>query len=181
MPHRIARHLRANVVAYLALGITVAGGGGYALAANRSTATHVCADRGGAHLLHLQARCHRGQQALSWVQTGASMSQAALWAHIDGAGKVIDGGGFSVRHVATGTYSIAVRGKCSGVFNSPVVSVVDNNPPFPPNGFAFPPGAFPLAWLGNNQSGEPLMVHTGVVANGLFTATDRDFDIQDFC
>ena len=93
MPHRIARHLRANIVAYLALGVAVAGGGGYALAANRSTATHVCADRGGAHLLHLQARCHRGQQALSWVQTDVPVSQAALWAHIDSAGHLVDGGG----------------------------------------------------------------------------------------
>jgi hypothetical protein len=181
MHQQIVRHLRANVVAYLALCVAVAGGGGYALAANRSTATQVCADRGGARLLHLQAQCHRGQQALSWVQTDVPISQAALWARVDSAGRVVDGAGFRVRHLATGTYSLAVTGPCSQVANSPVVSVIDNNPPFPPNGFAYPAGAHPVAWLGYNGAGDPLMVYTGVVANGSFTATDRDFDIQDFC
>ena len=181
MHHRIAAHLRANLVAYVAVGIAVAGGGGYALAANRSAATHVCADRSGARVLHLEARCHRGQQALSWVQTGVPLSQAALWARIDGAGHMVDGAGFRVRHVGPGTYSLAVIGACSRVANSPAVSVIDSNPPFPPNGIAFPAGAFPVAWLGYNGAGDPLMVYTGVVANGSFTATDRDFDIHDFC
>ena len=145
-------------------------------------ATHVCADRGGAHLLHLQARCHRGQQALSWVQTDVPVSQAALWAHIDSGGRLVAGGGLVVRHLSAGTYGIAVTGPCSRVFNGPAVSVVDGNPPFPTNGsVALPPGAFPVAWLAYTGGTRTFDVFTGVVVNGSFTPADRDFNLQDFC
>ena len=59
MPHRIVRHVRANVVAYLALAVALGGGSGYAIAATTKTIT-VCANKKtGALYLHQHGRCSR--------------------------------------------------------------------------------------------------------------------------
>ena len=61
--------------------------GGYALASQRSAPgppapIHACVDRGGSHLLHVQARCARGQQPISW-DTIAAGSPVRAWGVVD--------------------------------------------------------------------------------------------------
>jgi hypothetical protein len=160
--------------------------GGYALASNGSTAAtiHVCADRGGAHVLHLQARCHRGQRGLAWNHAGpvgaqgpAGPAAVAAWAIVGDSGRVVEGQGLSVQHVSNGTYQITVTASgCAQGFNAPVVSVSDSNPPAGQSA-----GAFPVAWVGDTGSNQQFVVDTGVVVNGSFAPTDHTFNVQDAC
>ncbi len=61
------RHLRTNIVAYLALAVAVGGGGSYALAASRSSngTITVCVDKGSG-VMHLakHPRCGRHQSRI---------------------------------------------------------------------------------------------------------------------
>jgi hypothetical protein len=187
MPHRIVGHVRANVVAYLALAVAIGGGGGYAIAATTKTIT-VCANKKtGVLYLHQHGRCSRRETKVSWNQQGpigaqgrqgpAGASAISVWGVVAGNGTVTSGQGLSVQHVAAGTYQVTVTvAGCAQGFNAPTVSVSDANPP---NGQSA--GAFPEAWVGDTGTNESFTVFTGVVVGGAFTATDHTFNLQDAC
>jgi hypothetical protein len=192
MHHPILRHLRANVMAYLALGLALGAGGGYALAATNTTRTiTVCTDKmTGVLHLHARGRCKRGQTSLSWNQKGAQGATGSqgpsgaagapavsVWADVTDPGTVLAGQGLSVQHASAGTYQVTVTaGGCAQGFNAPVVSVSDS---YPPAGQVA--GAFPVAWVGDTGTNQQFTVHTGVVVGGVFTPTDHTFNLQDSC
>jgi hypothetical protein len=188
MPHRIVGHLRANVVAYLALAVAIGGGGGYAIAATATKTITVCANKKtGVLYLHQHGRCSRRQTKVSWNQRGPTGRQGApgpagapaisVWGVVAGNGTVTSGRGLSVQHVAAGTYQVTVTAAgCAQGTNAPTVTVSDANPP---NGESA--GAFPEAWVGDTGTNESFTVNTGVVAGGSFTATDHTFNVQDAC
>jgi hypothetical protein len=168
--------------------------GGYALAAADHAPTitftsdralpappapiHACADRGGAHLLHLQARCGRGQQAVSW-DSAAAGSPIRAWASVDGEGGILSGQGATVQHIGTGDYQVAVtaRSCADAVNNAPMVIVNDTYPPGVLVG-----SSFPYAWAQTHSSDqEAFTVYTGVIINGSFVPADVSFDFEDSC
>jgi hypothetical protein len=96
---------------------------------------------------------------------------------VAGSGGLFAGQGVSVQHVAAGTYHVTVTAAgCASGLNAPTVTVSDANPP---NGQ--PAGAFPTAWIGDTGANQQFTVYTGVVVDGLFTATDHTFNLQDAC
>lgn len=190
MFHRIAHHLHGNVIAYLALFLALGAGGGYAVAATHTKTITVCADKktGVLHLLH-RGRCKRSQTRVSWNQQGPQGLQGATgpagtpatkaWAVVSGAGTVAfgQGQGITAQHTGPGTYQLTVTAPaCARTSSVPVVTVSDANPP---NGQ--PAGAFPVAWVGDTAGNQEFRVTTGVVINGVFTATDHTFNVQDAC
>jgi hypothetical protein len=171
MHHRILHHLRANVVAYLALTLAIGGGGGYAIAAANNKTIHGCVNNR-THALYIQKRCQRGQSPLVWNQQGQASPTA--WASVLADGFTGGARGISVQHVSTGTYNVtATPPQCAQVAAAPTVTV-DTGPPA-----ALPPGAFPVAWETFNRN--KFTVHTGVVASGSFTPTDEAFNVQVPC
>jgi hypothetical protein len=185
---RVVVHLRANVVAYLALMFAVAGGGGYALAATAGSGTvAACANkRTGALFLDTSGRCGRGQMSVSWNREGrqgvpgktgpAGSPPPSAWAIVSNAGQAQPSDGISAQRLSTGTYQITLTASaCAGKENAPTVTVSDANPP---NGQTA--GAFPVAWVADAGVG-PFTVYTGVVVNGTFTPTDHTFNVQDVC
>lgn len=189
MAHRIVHHLRANVVAYLALAVAIGGGGGYAVAAtSRPRTITVCADRrSGLMYLHQRGRCKRGQMRVTWNQhglDGAPGPQGAtgpagltVWAAVSGAGGVYAGHGLAVQRTAAGTYAVTVTDPtCAQRFNAPLVTVSDSNPPAGQSA-----GAFPTVWVEGGGPSEQFTVVTGIVTSGDFTATDHTFMIHDTC
>jgi hypothetical protein len=168
--------------------------GGYALAAadhaptitftsDRALPTppapiHACADRGGAHLLHLQARCGRGQQAVSWDTTAAG-SPIRAWGFVGPDGTIASGQGAAVRNTGTGVYQISVSApSCSRALNNaPMVTVNDTYPPGVLVG-----SSFPDAWVQTYSSDqEGFTVYTGVIVNGSFVPANVSFDFEDSC
>jgi hypothetical protein len=157
--------------------------GGYALASKRSSASppapvHACADLGGAHLLHVQARCGRGQRAISWDTTTAG-SPVRAWGFVGADGIIESGQGAAVLHTGTGTYQVAVTapGCRQAVNNAPLVTVNDTYPPGVLVG-----SSFPYAWVETHSSfEESFAVHTGVIVNGSFVPADVSFDFEDSC
>jgi hypothetical protein len=184
------RHARIAQLAAAAAGGGLLSAGGYALAAGGSSTIHACVDRSGGHVLHVQARCHRGQRGISWNQRGrqgatgpqgpagpAGQSPVTAWAGVNNAGTVFAGHGISAQHVSAGTYQLtATPAQCVQGTNTPVVTVSDA---YPPNGTGSAT-AFPVAWV---QLGgvNTFTVYTGVVGGGSFTLTDHTFDVQDPC
>jgi hypothetical protein len=187
MRQRILHHLRANLVAWLALFIAI-GGGSYAVAASGSKTIHGCV-LNKRRVLLVKARCGLGQTALRWnVQgprgpkgdMGATGPQGpappSAWAIVSNSGVASPADGIVASRVSTGTYQVTVTvPACANKDEAPVVSVSDANPP---NGQGS--GTFPVAWVGDAGVG-PFMVFTGVVANGTFTPTDHTFNVQDVC
>jgi hypothetical protein len=157
--------------------------GGYALASKRSPASppapvHACADLGGAHLLHVQPRCDRGQRAITW-DTTATGTQVQAWGAVGGDGIIESGAGATVQHTGTGVYQVVVTAPgCRGALNNaPVVTVEDTNPPGVLIG-----SSFPYAWTQWDSSlEEGFTVYTGVIVNGSFAPADVSFDFQDSC
>jgi hypothetical protein len=191
MHHRILRHLRANVVAYLALGLAVGASGGYAIAATSTKTITVCADKKtGVLHLHARGRCKRSQTTLSWNQKGAQGATGSqgpagaagapavsVWATTFAAGGVLSGEGVTVQHVSAGTYQVTITAAgCAQAINAPTVSVSDS---YPPAGQTA--GAFPVAWVENTGTNEQFTVETGVVVGGVFTPTDHTFNLQASC
>lgn len=188
MAHRIVHHLRANVVAYLALAVAIGGGGGYAVAAtSRPRTITVCADRrSGLMYLHQRGRCKRGQMRVTWNQRGldgapgpqgAMGASISVWAAVSDAGSVYAGQGLAVQHTAPGTYAVAVTDPtCAQRFNAPTVTVSDANPPA-----GAPTGAFPVAWIEGGGLSQQFTVITGVTTNGSFVASDHTFMVHDAC
>jgi hypothetical protein len=174
--HGAGRHLRSNVVAYLALAVALGSGGGYALAAvSASNGTiAVCVDKSSG-VMHLakHPRCGRGQSRI-----GLEPSLDA-WAAVGPAGDISVGAGLSITHAGVGTYDVTVTAaSCQHAQqNAPVVSVDDSEP-----AAGFGAGAFPMAWTqGIGFTGKNLIIHTGVVVNGEFQSKDEPFNITDSC
>jgi hypothetical protein len=190
MHHKILRHLRANLVAWIALLLAI-GGGGYALAASGSKTIHGCV-LNKARVLLVKTRCGRGQRPLVWNaqgprgpvgakgNTGATGPQGAAppsaWAIVNNSGQAEPSDGITASRISTGTYQVTVTAAaCANKESVPVVSVSDGNPPA-----GQPSGTFPVAWVGDSAGGS-FTVFTGIVTNGVFTATDRTFNVQDVC
>jgi hypothetical protein len=180
--HRILGHLRANVIAYLAIVLAVGATGGYAIAATSSKSIHACVVKKTGELL-VKARCSGGQTKLTWNQQGPQGLQGktgstgapgqappSAWAIVSPNGQS-HGQGLTAQNVSAGVYTVTVTAAaCAGKQNAPVVDVSSSNPP----------GSFPLAWVGDAGS-SPFTVYTGVVTGGTFTATDETFNVQDVC
>ncbi|MFZ1996627.1 MAG: hypothetical protein WAU75_21115 [Solirubrobacteraceae bacterium] len=188
---RPLRHLRHNVIAYLALFLAVGAGGGYAIAATGGGKTiTACANkRTGALFLHTRGRCKRGFKKVTWNQQGRQGTQGrpgtqgpagapavSVWGIVADSGGLAAGQGLAVQHVSAGTYQVTVTAPaCAPRANAPTVTVSDGNPPAGQSA-----GAFPVAWItgGGNAT---FTVVTGVVTGGSFTATDHTFDVHDTC
>ena len=184
MHQRILRHVRSNVIGYVA--VFLAAGSGYAIAASRTRTIHGCVDKQ-THALFLQKRCSRGQSPIVWSQQGpqgtpgktgpAGTSPVTAWTVVGGSGATAGGHGITVQHLSTGTYRVtATPAQCAqATVSPPVVSVSDSNPPA---GQAV--GTFPMAWVGDDV-GATFTVTTGIVTAGSFTPRDITFNVQIPC
>lgn len=176
------RHLRSNILAYLALAVAVGSGGSYALAASTSNGTiTVCVDKGSG-VMHLakHPRCGHHQSRIG-VSSALDRLTVNAWATAGPVGGVLSASGLAIAHTGTGTYEVTVTAaSCRhGVNNAPVVSVDDYQPPA---GFASQPGAFPVAWTETASSEiEAFTIHTGVVVNGAYRPQDERFNVTDSC
>lgn len=174
------RHLRSNIVAYLALVVAVASGGSYALAASASNGTTaVCVDKGSG-VLHLakHPRCGRHQSRIG-LSSALDRPTVSAWAAANENGGIESGRGVRIAHSGTGVYDIAVTAaSCRHAFNnSPLVSINDYEPPA-----GFGAGAFPVAWTQTASTGvEAFTIHTGVVVSGTFQPRDEPFNLTDSC
>jgi hypothetical protein len=179
----VGRHLRSNVVAYLALAVAVGSGGSYALAAvSASNGTiNVCVDNG-TGVMHLakHPRCGRGQSRIG-LSSALDRPTGRAWAAVEQNGAINVGSGLSITHAGVGTYNVTVTARTcrNALNNAPVVSVDDGQPP---GGFGDNPGAFPVSWTeGIGFTGKNFIIHTGVVVNGDFQPKDETFNLADSC
>jgi hypothetical protein len=170
------RHVRPNVVAYIALAVAVGSGGSYALAAvSASNGTiAVCVDKGSG-VMHLakHQQCGRRQSRI-----GLRPALEA-WAAVAPNGDISVGSGLSITHLGVGIYNVTVTAaSCRNAQqNAPVVSADDAEP-----AAGFSAGAFPVAWTqGTGFTGKTFITHTGVVVNGEFQPRDETFNITDSC
>jgi hypothetical protein len=176
------RHIRSNVVAYLALVVAIGGSGSYALAASSSGGTvAVCVDKasGVMHLAKSQ-RCGRHQSRIA-LSSALDRPTASAWAAVEPDGVAASGAGVRIAHAGTGVYNITVTAlSCRhAANNAPVVSVNDSEPP---GGLGGNPGAFPVAWTeGASSFVEAFTIHTGAVVNGGFQPRDEPFNFTDSC
>lgn len=177
---RAGRHLRSNVVAYLALAVAVGSGGSYALAATRSNGNvAVCVDKGSG-VMHLakHPRCGRHQTRIG-LSSALDRPTVSAWAASNEAGDIVGGGGVSISHVRVGAYNVTVTAaSCrNAANNAPVVSASDTEPP---GGQAAT--AFPVAWTSPISTGiEAFTIYTGVEVNGAFQPKDESFNFTDSC
>jgi hypothetical protein len=182
MSHRILRHLRANIVGYVAIVIAIGSGGSYALAASASNGTiAVCVDKSSG-VMHLakHPRCGRHQSRIG-LSSALDRPTGRAWAAVEQNGAIAIGSGLSVSRAGVGTYDATVTAaSCRfAMNNAPVVSVDDGQPP---GGFGGNPGAFPVAWTeGTGFTGRTFTIHTGVVVNGEFQPKDETFNLADSC
>jgi hypothetical protein len=178
--HGPGRHLRSNVVAYVALAVAVGSGGSYALAATASDGTiGVCIDRGSG-VMHLarHARCGRHQSRIG-LSSALDRPTVSAWAAVNDIGDIESGTGASVAHTGTGEYVVTVTAaSCRDASNNaPVVSINDSAPPY-----SSAASAFPVAWTQTASTGiEAFTIHTGVVAGGAFQQRDEPFNFTDSC
>ena len=178
--HGAGRHVRSNVVAYLALVVAVGSGGSYAIAASASNGTTaVCVDKGSG-LMHLakHPRCGRHQTRIG-LSSALDRAPVNAWAEVVFDGHVVTGAGVSIRHAGVGVYNVTVTAaSCRDAGNNaPVVSVSDSEPP---GGQATT--SFPVAWAGPVSTGiEAFTIYTGVVVSGAFQPKDESFNFTDSC
>ena len=178
--HGAGRHLRSNVVAYLALAVAVGSGGSYALAATASNRTlAVCVDKGSG-VMHLakHPRCGRHQTRIG-LSSALDRPTVSAWAAVNDVGDIESGAGVSVAHTGTGVYTIAVTAaSCRDASNNaPVVSINDSEPPY-----SSAASTFPVAWTETASTGiEAFTIHTGVVVGGGFQPRDEPFNVTDSC
>src|SRR5689334_17140188 len=88
--HGAGRHVRSNVVAYLALVVAVGSGGSYAIAASASNGTTaVCVDKGSG-LMHLakHPRCGRHQTRIG-LSSALDRAPVNAWAEVVFDGHVV--------------------------------------------------------------------------------------------
>jgi hypothetical protein len=180
--HGAGRHLRSNIVAYLALAVAVGSGGSYALAATASNGTiAVCVDNGSG-VMHLaeHQRCGHHQSRIG-LSSALDRPTGRAWAVVEQNGAITTGSGLSVSHAGVGTYDVTVTAaSCrSATNNAPVVTVDDSQPP---GGFGSNPGAFPVGWTERTGfTGRTFTIHTGVVVSGEFQPKDETFNLADSC
>ena len=179
--HAPIRHLRSNVVAYLALAVAVGSGGSYALAAvSTSNGTiDVCVDKGSG-VMHIakHPQCGRHQSRIG-LSAALDRPTGRAWARVEQNGAINVGSGLSISHAGVGTYTVTVTAASCRFANTnaPVVSVDDGQPP---GGFGT--GTFPVGWTeGIGFTGKNFMIHTGVVVNGEFQPKDETFNVADSC
>ena len=178
--HGAGRHVRSNVVAYLALVVAVGSGGSYAIAASASNGTTaVCVDKGSG-LMHLakHPRCGRHQTRIG-LSSALDRAPVNAWAEVVFDGHVVTGAGVSIRHAGVGVYNVTVTAtSCRDAGNNaPVVSVSDSEPA---GGQATT--SFPVAWAGPVSTGiEAFTIYTGVVVSGAFQPKDESFNFTDSC
>ena len=145
--HAPLRHLRSNIVAYLALAVAVGSGGSYALAATSSNGTvAVCVDNGSG-VMHLakHPRCGRHQSRIG-LSSALDRPTVSAWAAVEPNGAIDERFGRSpsrTRVLASTTSPLPPRAAAHAVNNAPVVSVNDSQPPA---GFGGNPALFP--WPG---------------------------------
>ena len=178
--HGAGRHLRSNVVAYLALAVAVGSGGSYALAASASNGTiAVCADKGSG-VMHVakHPRCGRHQTRIG-LSSALDRPAVSAWAAVNDVGDIESGAGASVAHTGTGAYVVTVTAaSCRDASNNaPVVSINDSEPPY-----SSATSTFPTAWTQTASTGvEAFTIHTGVVVGGAFQPRDEPFNFTDSC
>jgi hypothetical protein len=178
--HALLRHIRSNVVAYLALVVAVGGSGSYALAASSSNGTvAVCVDNGSG-VMHLakNQRCGRHQSRIG-LSSALDRPTVSAWATANENGGIESGVGASIAHVGVGVYDVKVTAAtCRHAFNNaPVVSISDGEPP---GGQAAT--TFPVAWTEVASTGvEAFTIYTGVVVSGAFQPRDEPFNFTDSC
>jgi hypothetical protein len=189
MPKRILRHPWSRSAAYLAIGVMVGAGGSYALAATSTKTIAACADKGTGTLhLRLRGRCRRRQTRVSWNQRGQQGPQGkqglpgtpavSIWGAEAANDNPLAQRGLSIQHVSAGTYQVAITAAACAHApdNTPVVTIVDGNPPT-----GHKAGAFPMAWATGVPPSGQFTVYTGVVVTGTFTLSDDSFNIYDTC
>ena len=176
--HAPWRHIRSNIVAYLALVIAIGGSGSYALAATASNGTiAVCVDKGSG-VMHLAKtrRCGHGQ---SRIGLSSALDRPTVGALVAPNGAVTSGLGVSIGHAGAGVYDVTINAaRCHGALNNaPVVTVNESEPP---GGMGA--GAFPVAWtMPTGFRGNTFTVYTGVVVAGTFEPRDESFNLADTC
>ena len=178
--HGAGRHVRSNIVAYVALAVAVGSGGSYALAATTGNGTiAVCVDTGSG-VMHLakHPRCGHGQSRIG-LSSALARPTVSAWAAVNLVGDIESASGLSIAHTGTGTYDVDVTAAyCRHALNNaPVVSINDFEPPA-----GLGPGAFPVAWTeGASSLVEAFTIHTGAVVNGQFQPKDEAFNVTDSC
>ena len=172
------RHVRSNVLGYLALAVAVGSGGSYALAATASNGTvAVCVDKGSGviHLAnHPGCGRHQSRMALS-----SALDRPTVGALVAPNGSVTNGLGVSIGHAGAGVYDVTITAaRCRGALNNaPVVTVNDSEPPGGRGA-----GTFPVAWtMPTGFRGDAFTVYTGVVVAGAFQPQDESFNLADSC
>lgn len=201
----LAGHVRGNVVAYIALMVSViSGGGGYAIAATthhqtkhktkKTTTIVACASkRTGELYLHEHGRCAAGRHRVRWSVRGPKGATGAAGAPAPSIFAIVDAGGaaqgiqplekgLSVARAGVGVYTITITDPtCANGTNAPVVTPTSRYL----SGESIPPaGAAPVAFLQSNlgiSGAQPFTVQTGYMAGGTFTPEDLNFDVQDTC
>jgi hypothetical protein len=183
MAVRLIQHLRANVVAYLALAVALGGGGGYAIAATRVKTIDGCVVKKTGELL-VKSRCARGQQKLTWNQqgatgavgatgaTGATPFVASGFVALNGAG---GGTGFTVQQTGIGEYEITLTGpSCGGNAKDNLVVSMEGDP-------SNENGQFQHVQAGPLNNENEFIVSTGNVSGGSYMPADEAFDLIGTC
>jgi hypothetical protein len=183
MAVRLIKHLRANVVAYLALAVALGGGGGYAFAATRVKTIDGCVVKKTGELI-VKSRCARGQEKLTWNQqgpagavgatgaTGASPFVASGTVAQNGVGL---GAGFTVQESGVGEFDITLTGPtCAGNAKDNLVVSIEGDP-------SGEGGQFQHVQGGPLNGTDEFIVSTGNVSGGSYTPANQAFDLIGTC
>ena len=173
--HGSGRHVRSNIVAYLALAVAVGSGGSYALAATTSNGTiAVCVDKGSG-VMHLakHPRCGRHQSRIG-LSSALDRPAVSAWAAVMVSGYVASAHG----RVDDSRRALACTRSPSpprAVEMRPITRRWSASTTVePPAGLGGNPCAFPVAWTETASTGiEAFTIHTGVVVSGAVPATKR--------
>ncbi len=180
--HAPLRHLRSNIVAYLALAVAVGSGGSYALAATSSNGTvDVCVDNGSG-VMHLakHPRCGRHQSRVG-LSSALDRPTVSAWAAVEPTERSRAVSGASMTHAGIGRLQrhryCRKLPPCSPTTRQWSASTTANR-----RRARRQPGAFPVAWTeGAGHWVEAFTIHTGVVVNGAFQPRDEPFNFTDSC
>jgi len=189
MTKRVLAQVRPSAIAYVLIGMLIAGGGTYALAGPGTKTISVCASKK-TGVLHLKTHgaCGRSQTRVSWNQSGPpgptgkrgarglpGTPAVNAWAIVQSDGTLLKGNNVTVTRNSPGSYSVKITGPCRGKVNVPTVTAIGNEP-----ANSEPPVQLPVAWLWGIGGGE-FAVYTGLDVNGAYTAADFDFSLIDTC
>ena len=163
--HAPLRHVRSNVVAYLALVVAIGGGGSYALAASSSNGTiAVCVDKGSG-VMHLakHPRCGHGQSRIG-LSSALDRPTVSAWAERLRWQRDQRLGSCRSRHAGAGVYDVTSPPRAAACASTTRQWSASTTASRRGAGGA---GAFP--WRGPSQpssAGETFTVYTGVVVTG---------------